>query len=87
MYCIDTSSLIDLKRRYPMDIFPCVWDKLHSLAQFGRLISPTLPLFPVQYVVIIEESAKGQKIPHVCNHYGIEWIRLLELFKRENWTF
>lgn len=46
------------------------------------------PLFPRNYIVVTEElRAKPNKIPFVCEHYGIECINLLELFRRENWQF
>lgn len=40
IYCIDTSSLIDLNRRHPKDIFPGLWERLGELAQKGRLVAP-----------------------------------------------
>jgi hypothetical protein len=40
VYCIDTSALVDLKRLYPLDIFPLLWKKLDDLIQKGRLIAP-----------------------------------------------
>jgi len=39
IYCIDTSSLIDLKP-YPMDIFKGLWDNLSQLIKQERLIAP-----------------------------------------------
>lgn len=42
IYCIDTSSLIDLARFYPRDIplFRSCWDLLERLKDAGRLIAP-----------------------------------------------
>ena len=40
IYCIDTSALIDLKRLYPTDVFPGLWDKLADLVAERRLIAP-----------------------------------------------
>ncbi len=40
LYIIDSSSLIELQRRYPPDIFPTVWEHIHDLAIAGRLIAP-----------------------------------------------
>ncbi len=37
-YCIDTSTLINLKE-YPIDIFPSIWDMLKDLIKNGQLIS------------------------------------------------
>jgi hypothetical protein len=40
VYCIDSSSLIGLKRQFPMDIVIGFWDKLDGLARERRLIAP-----------------------------------------------
>lgn len=37
-YCIDTDSLIELKR-YPKDVFPSVWQKIEAMARNGDFIS------------------------------------------------
>ena len=39
-YVIDTSSLIDLNRFNPIDLYPSVWKKLENLINKGQLISP-----------------------------------------------
>ena len=39
-YCIDACALIDLKRLYPSDIFPTLWQRLGDLAENGRLFAP-----------------------------------------------
>lgn len=39
-YVIDSSSLIDLKRKYPVDVFPGVWEKIDDLIVSNRLIAP-----------------------------------------------
>lgn len=39
-YVIDSSSLIELNRRYPIDVFPNLWDKIEDLINKGFLISP-----------------------------------------------
>jgi len=38
-YIIDTSSLIDLNIRYPIDVFPSLWKKVEELISKGFLIS------------------------------------------------
>jgi len=38
-YAIDTCSLTQLRRTYPKDVFPGVWDKMGELAEIGALIS------------------------------------------------
>jgi hypothetical protein len=39
-YVVDSSSLIELNLRYPIDIFPGTWNKLQTLIKKGLLISP-----------------------------------------------
>jgi hypothetical protein len=39
VYIIDTSSIIDLFRLYPQDIFPELWKKLDELIKNNRLVS------------------------------------------------
>lgn len=39
-YCIDTSALIDLGRRYPPRVFGALWSKVEELIAAGRLIAP-----------------------------------------------
>ncbi len=39
VYCIDTSSLINLKP-FRKDVFPTIWNKLESMARNGELIAP-----------------------------------------------
>jgi len=38
-YLIDTSSLIELNRRYPIDVFPTLWKNVEGLIDKGLLIS------------------------------------------------
>jgi len=40
IYCIDTSALIDLRRRYPRKVFGALWAKVEELMAAGRLIAP-----------------------------------------------
>lgn len=39
-YCIDTSSLIEMKDKYPKDTFLSVWQNMDRLIKEGRLIAP-----------------------------------------------
>ncbi len=39
-YVIDSCSLMELNRRYPIDIFPPVWQRIESLIDKGFLVSP-----------------------------------------------
>ena len=38
-YVIDTCSLVELRRTYPLDVFPNVWEAIGHLADAGVLIS------------------------------------------------
>ena len=38
-YVIDSSSLIELNRRYPIDVFPTLWKNMEKLIEKGHLIS------------------------------------------------
>jgi hypothetical protein len=40
VYCIDTSSLIEMKDKYPMDVFKSLWTNMERLIKDGRLIAP-----------------------------------------------
>jgi hypothetical protein len=40
IYCIDTSSLMELDRTYPMSRFQLVWQRVEDLIEVGRLIAP-----------------------------------------------
>ena len=40
IYIIDTSSLIEMKNRYPKKNFPSLWEKIEELISKNRLISP-----------------------------------------------
>jgi hypothetical protein len=40
LYIIDSSSLIEIKRRYPRHTLPGIWDDLHALCQRDQLIAP-----------------------------------------------
>jgi len=39
-YIIDTSSLIELSRSNPFDVYPVVWKKIEDLITTKRLIAP-----------------------------------------------
>jgi hypothetical protein len=41
VYCIDTSSLIAAwQERYPIEVFPTLWEKIDALIEDRRLFSP-----------------------------------------------
>lgn len=39
-YIIDTSSLIELNKHNPMDVYPGVWEKMEGLINANRLVAP-----------------------------------------------
>ncbi len=39
-YIMDTSSLIELNKHIPIDVFPSVWNNLESLSGNGLLVAP-----------------------------------------------
>ncbi|WP_407283257.1 DUF4411 family protein [Methanolobus sp. WCC1] len=43
-YVIDTSSLIDMGRNYPMSIFPSFWRKFEELIHHHRIAAPDIVL-------------------------------------------
>ncbi len=40
VYCVDTSALIDLWRRYPAKVFGALWTAVEQLIDQGRFIAP-----------------------------------------------
>ncbi len=40
IYCVDTSSLIECKQVYSIEVFPTLWDSLAGIVEAGRLIAP-----------------------------------------------
>ncbi len=61
-YVIDTSSLIELNRKYPMGVFPGVWTKVEKIIQDGLLVSPEEVLMEIERGDDeLKEWAKKQK--------------------------
>ncbi len=40
LYCVDSSTLIHLRRTYPEEHFPTLWERLSGLVRARRLIAP-----------------------------------------------
>jgi len=40
IYCVDTSSFIEMEKNYPKDIFPNLWQNIEKLCKDRRLIAP-----------------------------------------------
>lgn len=155
IYCIDTSSLINLKRYYPRKVLGPLWDLMEDLVSQHRLVAPHevlrelqptddeahawakkhagifapidgeqgAALRDIQVVfpgvsaaakpgphadpwclalclvrmrngddihLVSEEkttSTKSDKIPYVCQHFGIKWARLLDVPRLEGLEF
>ena len=47
-YIMDTSSLVELNRHNPIDVFPSVWNNLESLSKKGLLVAPAEVLSEVK---------------------------------------
>lgn len=49
----------------------------------------TLDSLERKKIVVTEETLRGNRIriPFVCNHYGIEYINIFDLFRREKWVW
>ncbi len=61
-YVIDTSSLIELNRRYPIDVFPTLWKNVEELIEKGLLISHKEVLKEISYRDdALKEWAKSHK--------------------------
>ena len=54
-YVVDSSSLIELNKRYPIDIFPTLWKRVETLIDKGLLISPKEVL---KEVSVMDDSLK-----------------------------
>ncbi|MBS4065458.1 MAG: DUF4411 family protein, partial [Chitinophagaceae bacterium] len=39
-YLLDSSALFDLKRDYPISIFPSLWDSFNNLCQNKIIVAP-----------------------------------------------
>ena len=46
-YIMDSSSLIELNRHNPIDIFPSVWKNMESLISKGFLVAPAEVLYEI----------------------------------------
>jgi len=46
-YIIDSSSLMELNRHNPIDVFPTVWQRIESLINIGLLVAPKEVLYEI----------------------------------------
>lgn len=60
-YCIDTSSIINLFRYYPKDIFEGLWNRLEELIQKGLIIS--------HETVLKELEKKDDEVKDWCKNH------------------
>lgn len=68
-YIIDTCSLTELRRRYPKDVFPGVWEAISDLANSGLLISST--------EVKLELEAQDDLVTDWARKHSFIFIQLL----------
>ena len=47
VYIMDSSSLIELNRHNPIDVFPSVWKNMESLIRKGLLVAPIEVLYEI----------------------------------------
>ena len=62
IYIIDTSSLIEMKNKYPQDVFPTVWQRMDELYRAGRLIAPLKVKEEIKDDELIEWLKNKEKI-------------------------
>ena len=80
-YIIDSSSLIELNRHNPIDVFPTVWQKIESLISKGFLIAPK----EVLYEIIERDDQLGAVTPAEGDWIGLRgtakgalWVALAD---------
>jgi len=83
-YVIDSCSLMELNRKYPIDIFPPVWQKIESLIDKGFLVMAsnailTLSLFGVAGVFLAPSPDRYEvRVIHLDNDNFGEKIVVVE---------
>jgi hypothetical protein len=158
VYCIDSSSIFELKDYYKPERFQVVWRDIETLIEEGRLVSPMEVYYeikdpelaewkkskkgqlfieideeqaeivkeiqdkfpdlvnpdkpetdadpfvvglavslkkrreksflPIVIIVITEEKRRANRqIPDVCDFYGIDCIKMTDLFDVEDWSY
>ena len=61
-YIIDTSSLVELNKNNPQDVYPGPWKKIEALAKSGRLVAPKEVFNEIQEIDdTLARWAKNQK--------------------------
>ncbi|XOB63844.1 DUF4411 family protein (plasmid) [Campylobacterota bacterium DY0563] len=48
IFVIDTSALIDMKRWYPREAFPELWEKIERMVNDGEIIAPQEVLYEIE---------------------------------------
>lgn len=84
IYCIDTSSLIEIKDRYPQDVtmFKKVWNNIENLYKTKRLIAPIEVLKEIEQgddelkrwtkgkkIFVKPDKKQGEKIKEILEKY------------------
>lgn len=103
VHCIDTSALIDVRRHYPngaFGVWPAIErliadDRLFApvqvldeLLQFDDELRPWLrrhrAMFRSATPEVVRTIAEMQR---ACDHLGVPYMRVLDVFAAEGWRF
>ncbi len=78
----DYTALVDIDKDFSAD--PWLIAVAHEL-----VTSPQMTMYPDTIIVVTEETLRGNKvkIPFVCQQYQLHCINIVEMFRREGWTF
>jgi len=79
-YVIDTSSLIDLNYRYPVDVFPGIWKNLEKLIANELLLSPKEVLKEIKDESLKEWAKKQKKLFRELDELQVQIVQ--EILKK-----
>ena len=79
-YVIDTSSLIDLNYRYPVDVFPGIWKNLEKLIANELLLSPKEVLKEIKDESLKEWTKKQKKLFRELDELQVQIVQ--EILKK-----
>ena len=79
-YVIDTSSLIDLNYRYPVDVFPGIWKNLEKLIANELLLSPKEVLKEIKDESLKESTKKQKKLFRELDELQVQIVQ--EILKK-----
>ena len=86
----ETDGSIQNKVREILSIFPKLLDDRSGKSGADPWVV-ALAMISRNCIVLTEEgpttSSHRPKIPEACNHFGVEYIKLVDLIRKENWVF